>query len=796
MGFAINPSLNHLDVPEKYIIEIYQSASEIVLPDARFRGHPCEAYICIAKVDKDMKAYVALLNTALKSTLVYTSDFVARTPQDYPRVLAEAESFVTAMGFSLQKINLEFSPAMREVIIKGLRVMRPPAPQKRTLTRQPKIDVPNELVASTGLNEALAGEAGGDGTGMTELLSLKAELASARAALERVTREKVAAEQHNAGERGALKAACEQALESKRVAEERLAQAVRQLKKLEQGTSQQQDPGELQRLQQQLGTAAAGVAAADKAREQLQQELQGERQKRARLSDEKAQLEKRLAAELQKLSALQAEAVERQRLLEQQLADARSAGVESAAKLATLAGVEQSLRETQQREEELRRRSAAAEIELATARGDLEDLRHRLEQADELRQRLSLAEAELITVRQELSDLAASRNLTEETRENLVAVTAELAASREQLAASAAEIERLRQEQDHARALQQRTEATSDELATLQQELAAARDEIKQLTAAPPLQPSGEVTDEGLARLVAEKEAVEAEYVRLATESRGREEELSESLSQATAEVERLTSELEIQGQVAAMEQAALRAELRRMIVEGGAAFYPSPAAAEPVPVAQVVQQTAVAPTTPQSPPPPAAAAKAPAPPPPEPPIEELLPETEEEEDETPDAPITADIAVLQEFTSDLGGFYSGGGTSATEFRIDPAIGSIDYSDPAEVIAVFYSSNSVQAVPDGKGIQRCKGYIVATRASGTYRVYVAWYLTESGRVVICLPEQQPADSEECVLILKDAVSYFEIVGFMMEVSDLGSTRQSYRKALQKIPVLKKVATPG
>jgi hypothetical protein len=150
---------------------------------------------------------------------------------------------------------------------------------------------------------------------------------------------------------------------------------------------------------------------------------------------------------------------------------------------------------------------------------------------------------------------------------------------------------------------------------------------------------------------------------------------------------------------------------------------------------------------------------------------------------------------VLQEFTSDLGGFYSGGGTSGTEFRINPDLDIISYSDPAEVVAVFYSSNSVQAVPDGKGIQRCRGYIVATKSSGDYRVYVAWYLTESGRVVICLPEQQPADSDECVLTLKDAVSYFEIVGFMMEVSDLGTTRQSYRRALKKIPVMKKVATP-
>src|SRR5512138_1832994 len=109
MGFAINPSLNHLDIPQACILEIHQSTAEVVLPDARFRGHPCEAYICITRYEKEMKAYVALLNNALKSTLVYTSDFIATTPQDYPRVFQEAEEFVKAMGFTMQKVNLEFS---------------------------------------------------------------------------------------------------------------------------------------------------------------------------------------------------------------------------------------------------------------------------------------------------------------------------------------------------------------------------------------------------------------------------------------------------------------------------------------------------------------------------------------------------------------------------------------------------------------------------------------------------------------------------------------------------------------
>ncbi|HZV81300.1 MAG TPA: hypothetical protein VFF53_03930, partial [Geobacteraceae bacterium] len=651
MGFAINPSLNHLDIPQKYILEIHQSTADVVLPDARFRGHPCEAYICISRVEKEMKAYVALLNNALKSTLVYTSDFVATTPQEYPKVLADAEDFVKSMGFTMQKINLDFSPAMREVIIKGLRVMRPPALQKRMPVKTPKIDVPHDLVVSTGLNEAPPPEPGkeGDVAAMTELLSLKAELASARAALEKVTREKVTSEQQRASERGALKAACEQAMEAKRIAEERLAQAAQELKKREQAPPQQES-GELPRLRQQLDKEAAASAAAEKAREQLQAVLQGEREKIARLEGEKSRFEQRLAGEAEKFSALQAETARMKQQLEQALAT-RS---ETAGKLAAMAALEQSVRDGQQREDELRRHATTLEEKLAKARRELDETEQQLQQAEDLRQRLASAENELVTARQD---------------------QAMHAAIQEQLEAADTEIRHMRYEQDRASELQV-------QLAAVEAELATARTQIERLesVASSGVAAVDTSTGEQLARLSDEKEAVETEYVRLATESREKEAELAENLSAAQAEIERLTSELEIQGQVAAMEQAALRAELRRMIVGGGAASYTPPAAPEPLPMVQPAASTPVA----APPPPQSAPASAPQ-------IVELAPDIEEEEDDDPDAPIVGDSAILQEFSSDLGGFYGGGGASNTEFKIDPAFNMITYSDPADVVAAFYS---------------------------------------------------------------------------------------------------------
>lgn len=676
MGFAINPSLNFIDVPAQHIHELYRSTSGIVLPDARFRGHPCDAYICIRMIEKDMNAYVAIHNNAFNSVLIYTSDLVASTPDEYPKVLKEAEEFVTSMGFSLEKVNLDFSAAMKEVIVKGFRVMRPPPPQKKPIAKPHKPEPPKEappepktivLPDIDETDEPLQ-------NALTEVQSLRAELASVRSALEKLTREKISLEQNAISKISALKATCEQAVESKRQSDERLAEEVRKREELENSGKNSVDSSQVKALQEQLTKSVEAAATLEK---QLRNEAKTLTEKLASLQQEKVKLQESLAAE--------------------QLTSSTAAQ-----HLTSLKTAEKSRDEALQREEELLSSFKIIEKELSESRGELENLRKGGNREEELLQRIAETETELAEARKELESRISSIEPEE------------------------------------------------------------------------PGQEPGKV------------EAIEAEYVRLATSSMEKEAELTASLAQAMAENERLAGELELQSQVAAMEQAALRAELRRLIVGGVTIAPPPETAVQQAPAAGAIVQPVYYQPAPQ-PAPVAAAAPVQQSTPPPPPVET---EPEEADDGTPDSPINADTAILAGFSNDFGGLFGGAGSSTTEFTIDPSVAFIEYNDPAEVAALFYSSNSVQAVPDGKGIQKCKGYIVAMKQAGGYKVYIAWHLVENGRVVVCLPDHQPSDSDECIEILKDAISYFEIVGFMMEVTDLGSTVKSYRKALRKIPVMK------
>jgi len=744
MSFAINPSLNHIDIPESCVYELYRSAKEVLLQDARFRGHPCEAYICVAKIDKTVKAYVALLETGMKTVFVYTSDHSATDPADYPRVYAQAEAFVQAMGFVMEPINLGFSPAMREVIIKGFRVMRPPPPKKQILRQaransaaeQRTIDLEAAL-SIVSPEDVSAAESFPD----AELESLKRELASAKTAIAQTTREKVLLEQKAAQEIASLKAACEQAVEAKRVAAETFAAEMEKSRPEGRPRGSRVDDEELAALRAGMKTA---TAAAKTAESRLQQEVASRQQREKQLEADNHILEQRLAA----AAAATAEqhrllAEEKESLLARIAAD-ESAALAAADRIAVLEGFETSWREGQQREEDLCR-------DLDLLRSELERYQESSAREEELQLRVNGLELEL----QQYHEVA-SRN--EALQLSLNSLESEL--------------------QQHIER-ESREEALQLQLQSLQQELAATRSELESVGSMAVIAESSAVE---MQQLLAEKQAVEAEYVRLANESREKELEMHDAISAAEMENERLARELEIQVQVAAMEQAALRAELRKMVVSGAtvvseaAPVRAGAVAATAVPVAPAASAAAVVEPLPAAASPAAKPAELPA---------------QDEEDTEPDRPIASDTAVVSGLMNEFGSFGWSSGHGSTEFKIDSGLSAVTYSDPAEIEVLLYSSNTVQAVPDGSSIQRCKGYVIATNKEGTYNVYVAWYLTESKSVVVCTPQQQPADSEECVKILQDAVAYFEIVGFMMEIEELGATVRSYNRALKKIPVLRR-----
>ncbi len=702
MSFAINPSMNHINLPEAYIEALYRSSAEVSLPDARFRGHPCEAFICISKIEKTMNAYVGILDMGLKSVLVYTSEFEADNPADYPEVFLQAEEFVNAMGFTMERVNLDFSPAMREVIIKGFRVMRPPPPPKKQ-GRYPKIDHSVEYQLPdmpSPVDNSLQLDIQGEEL-EAELGSLRAEITSARAVIEKLTREKVSAEQSALIEIASLKSVAEQAIDARRKSEEKAVQEIQSLK--------EQLSTSIPRVEEEerTGLIARLRNEADKAQSlenQLRKDLTELQEKNRRLEGERNEIEKQLSSDTvsldEKISALTAE----NESLQTRLSEEQAANSAASDKMTALALFEVSWREGLQREEDLCRDIDTMKLQLEAMESELQSHRDTGNREETLIRKITGLEAAAAEIQTEIDQLRIN-----------------------------------------------------------------AFDAGKQ---AP-----------GLKALEEGKRVIESEYVRLANESREKEIELVDALSAAEAEIQRLSKEIEIQVQVAAMEQAALRAELKRIVMSAGAAPQDSVTVPlESVKSAELSTGELIVKAE--------AAHAAATVKPDDTAGSQQLPHMASSEDD-PDLPVQKDQELLRGLVNELGNFYSEPGYSSTEFSIDPSITSLEYSDPSEIVALFYSSNSVQAVPVGSSIQRCKSFVIGMKKSGRYLTYIIWYLTEGKEVVICTPQQQPADSTECIRILQDAVAYFEIVGFMMEFEELGSSTKSYTTALKKVPALRK-----
>lgn len=130
MAFSLDPARNHLALDEADIISLFSTPHPAVPQDPRFMGHPCQAYICTSRENNLLHVFVAILDTTSKLPSIFTSSCAAKDNGKFGRLVKEAHSLAGSMGFTLEPVNLDYSTAMRQVIIRSHRIMRPPEPHR------------------------------------------------------------------------------------------------------------------------------------------------------------------------------------------------------------------------------------------------------------------------------------------------------------------------------------------------------------------------------------------------------------------------------------------------------------------------------------------------------------------------------------------------------------------------------------------------------------------------------------------------------------------------------------------
>lgn len=153
MAFSLDRTRCYVRIDEPNLISLYRSTSSLVPELDCCQGHSCEAFICAAREYNLFRVYVCLHNTQLKSNLVFVADPVSFDNKKNAALIKEAESFLAKIGFSMERVNLEFSAATREVILHDMKIMREPSLAVRLDAAMLAIDEltaeKNELIKKT-----------------------------------------------------------------------------------------------------------------------------------------------------------------------------------------------------------------------------------------------------------------------------------------------------------------------------------------------------------------------------------------------------------------------------------------------------------------------------------------------------------------------------------------------------------------------------------------------------------------------------------------------------------------------
>ena len=773
---ALDSSIGCIVASEPDVLALYRSEPLLAAKVAGTKPESREAYVCAIRKNSRAQVYVALVSDN-KRIFVYTRSGEPDAEDNYDGTLREALEFTRSMGFDPALVNLNYGAAMREVVLRDIKILRPPGSKVHTFlkhgladTRPPAATItpaahkkPSPVASPVVSKEtttiaaavvvAVAAEPVQPSDGQ--------ELAALRGALSRMTGENRLQHERASQEAASLREKLAKALSDSEREREQLAQ-VRADLLIGQNAQEKAFDEALGNLKGELKTLTAArdahsmtVQELSTLRQAADAELAAEREDGSRVASERDALAQRIEAveatssdlaslrrEVAMLSGERDEAKQREHKLAAESAAYAEALSNLKGELGTLAAVRDTQSVTVQELSALRQ---AADAELATARED----RFRLSaERDALALRIEAIEAtscDLVSLQREVAQLSGERD---EANLRELGLAAESAARAEALSAAREEIAELVLKRA---ATQKRAEQLAEENGISIAESEALHGELVTLSAQreAALRRADMLERESLAR-GAELESLRGELAALAAEremlrKRG-ESPLAEETTDAQPAISRLRPE------------AVEFPEAREWISW--------PAAGKPPEVAKELRE-------------------APGP------IPQWQPNAEFEENAA-----AAPLAKLPEpplFSDPDDDFFPSEEALAAcpgRFLLQAGLTAIEYGSPEDVEELHQSVNLAHLSPEGKGQESCQGYICCLGKAGSRQVFAALFGTKSGRTWVYLPEVQPGDGPEYDSAVRGAIDFAEAVGFIMEPVQLGTARRQHNKAVTHCPVLK------
>lgn len=126
--FALDNSVAHIETSESDVLDLFKSPS-LPIKLAGARPQPRAAYVCAVKKNTVVRVYVALA-ADYGPIFVYTKPGSKDSEKTYRETLEEALSLTRSIGFSPERVDLDFSPAVRAVVVRNFKIFTFPGSPK------------------------------------------------------------------------------------------------------------------------------------------------------------------------------------------------------------------------------------------------------------------------------------------------------------------------------------------------------------------------------------------------------------------------------------------------------------------------------------------------------------------------------------------------------------------------------------------------------------------------------------------------------------------------------------------
>jgi hypothetical protein len=787
---ALDSSIGCIEASEADVLDLYSSTPVMMALRNGSRQEQCEAYVCSIRKKRGVQVYLALVANNRK-IFVYTSTGAPETEKEYHHTLEEALEFARSLGFVPRAENLNYSPAMREVVVRNFKILRAPGSRVQALLRNGTADAAPPVPAPK--------------RGPEKVATPSPSVVSAPPATPRSTTPAKPGAVQPAAPDAAVTPMDGAAVAGATVVATALASAAAWAQPVASAVATAAAGPALATLPSPAGTPLSGQTETGltRALEQSQAREQTARNLAAQLQGRLEQLEQSLAERDEhsaRHDALQCEWEQNRRLLEASLTELKGVLAQREAALAesNAQSAAQLQQETAARKAldaelgPLRQRLQALTVELEASRQELSVIRI---QKEELAEQLASLAGELTAAREARAGLLAGHDALVE---QLAAVRAEapdlaaLQAALASLEAESASAGQLRHEalglkKDLAAARAAHQEELAQALAsvaTLESEVAAAGEQAGRLAAKMELSESlAQAARQELEAACLDRDqsratlrALQNEHARVMAELASVQEELAAAAGESLAlqKVATPRDPASIDQEVPKERQLAADDDFPSVHQPNSSGAHRNiPAAAELATVGDTgsfvwtddlssLDQTA--PThTPTA----------------------RTTSVAADWYQQPDGPSGASLG----FSSTEDDFFpsdDGAAGGPGSFTLCPELAAIACTAPEQLVQLHTSSNVAYLSPDGKGPDSCQGYICCLRDGPGFRIFIGLFAPKSSRTWVYAPQFQPEDSDARARATAAAMEFAEGVGLMMEEIQVGT---GCRELVARCPVL-------